>query len=775
MVPATSEIASPAWSQLWQVTALAAAVGALTWLCCRRRPHLAYVFWMLVVVKCLTPPVWSSPTGVFSWARARTSPANAHVPSPPSEVELAAAAAAPTPPERIDPPAPKASLFAAAAEIASAEQPDGSGARPSVSWAGVLAGVWMAGVVLLGAVVACKWVVLHRLVRRASISADGKWAAMAAALARRLGLRCRVRVLVTSDPIGPAVFGLFRPVVILPERLLRERTNEQIEPVLAHELVHVRRRDTLAGLLQTLAQVVWWFHPLVWWANREACRQRERCCDEEVIAGLGCRPAAYARSLLDVLELQRDLRPVLGFPGLRPVEVTRRRLEDIVKHASSFHRRTPAWCWLVLAAGLLLVVPGAGLRVAESGTGGSDNSAVQAAAEKEKPEPKRPAVLRFEPVVERTVFDDVPGSEFLIDLDTGKVFAPPEDFKPEDLKEATKWFAEHGVDAMGEGDMLLGIDMVALPTAQSNWDPQPRIFAQIEAGKPGTPIPITGHGKLPATYFFKTREGSRGVLQIVAFEPTTDDDPQKTKIRYKLLTASKSTSKENPDSELLEAQVQAARSAYQQAVRLYEISRAEPEDVYRWSKRWLEVQLQAKQKGQDRLAAGKAHLERMRRLDDQAQAKLKAGAETPERFATTHYRLEAERRLKELQVVAGMQQAARARDWAMLSPFTQVEVLGDGTVKVHYEGREYELLAIDDLETRNILESSRQQFGNLWEKRFVEDLVEVLEGMGHRPGKAVKLVLRDPQTAETRTVDRAPLTRENRQKIYRARYRNRTR
>ena len=59
------ELLGMAWAQLWQVTVLIVAVGLLVRVLCRRRPHLAYVLWMVVIVKCLTPPLWSSPTGVF--------------------------------------------------------------------------------------------------------------------------------------------------------------------------------------------------------------------------------------------------------------------------------------------------------------------------------------------------------------------------------------------------------------------------------------------------------------------------------------------------------------------------------------------------------------------------------------------------------------------------------------------------------------------------------------------------------------------------------------
>ena len=139
-----------------------------------------------------------------------------------------------------------------------------------------------------------------------------------------------------ADHIGPAAFGVFQPTIVMPEVLLRGRSLEQVEPVLAHELVHSRRGDPWVAILQLAATVIWWFHPLVWWASREMSRQRERCCDEEAVAGLGYPPAIYARSLLDVLESRRALRPFLAFVGIRPAEVTSKRMENIMKLHEKF-------------------------------------------------------------------------------------------------------------------------------------------------------------------------------------------------------------------------------------------------------------------------------------------------------------------------------------------------------------------------------------------------------------------------------------------------------
>ncbi len=164
--------------------------------------------------------------------------------------------------------------------------------------------------------------------------------------------------MLVNEPLGPMTFGWIRPAVIVPQQLIAGRPPAAIEPLFAHELVHVRRGDALVGLLQLAAQCVWWFHPLVWWANREISRERERCCDEEVVAGLACPPSIYARSLVNVLELKRQLRWLGPLPGLRPFEVTKQRLERLMTHSADFRARMPRAYWLLLLAGVLVFVPG---------------------------------------------------------------------------------------------------------------------------------------------------------------------------------------------------------------------------------------------------------------------------------------------------------------------------------------------------------------------------------------------------------------------------------
>jgi hypothetical protein len=229
---------------------------------------------------------------------------------------------------------------------------------------------WAAGTVGVLAAAAWKWLGCLRVEHWLEGNAESSLDILVANLSRRLRLRRPVRVMVTPSPVGPAVIGFLRPTIFLPQSIVRGKPYEYLEPILAHELIHIRRGDPWFGLLQLVAQSLWWFHPLVWWAGRSAGREAERCCDEAVLAELGCPAVRYARSLLDVLEQKSQLCPVPACPGVRPIDVTRKRLERIMRLGQGSQRcrsRTPWWCWiagLAVGAGLL---PGAAFVVLAGG------------------------------------------------------------------------------------------------------------------------------------------------------------------------------------------------------------------------------------------------------------------------------------------------------------------------------------------------------------------------------------------------------------------------
>src|SRR5687767_11318403 len=109
-------------TQLLQLTIVIAAVAVTTALFCRRRPHAAYALWLIALAKCGTPPVWSSPTGGFSWAWAEASqpappPAAVIAPSGSVGVERRPVMSDVPPLMAPPPPAPAVALTTAAAAV----------------------------------------------------------------------------------------------------------------------------------------------------------------------------------------------------------------------------------------------------------------------------------------------------------------------------------------------------------------------------------------------------------------------------------------------------------------------------------------------------------------------------------------------------------------------------------------------------------------------------------------------------------------------------------
>jgi bla regulator protein BlaR1 len=104
---------------------------------------------------------------------------------------------------------------------------------------------------------------------------------------------------VTDVDIEPSVARVFHPVVLLPAALLGRLSATQLDALMAHEREHIARHDNLKAHIHRLVEVLFWFHPLVWFIGRQLREERELACDEAVLER-GHDPAEYAAGILEV-------------------------------------------------------------------------------------------------------------------------------------------------------------------------------------------------------------------------------------------------------------------------------------------------------------------------------------------------------------------------------------------------------------------------------------------------------------------------------------------
>jgi beta-lactamase regulating signal transducer with metallopeptidase domain len=245
--------------------------------------------------------------------------------------------------------------------------------KPSLSWRIVLLGIWGIGVALLIARLAIAYVRLARLLQTTQTAPDeiivevGRIAA---------ALRCRraVQVRTSRQYAVPFLYGLRRPVLVLPAQMCQPAYRGQLPGVIAHELGHVGSGDFGWNAGVQAVSILLWFHPLAWRigsAHRAAC---DAVCDAISASYLG-DVQAYCRTLARVALDGAASFPAAGLAMARTCDV-RRRIAALQQRvfAAALGRRAVVGVALVGLSSITLL---AGVRLALA----AEDSALRAVAQ----------------------------------------------------------------------------------------------------------------------------------------------------------------------------------------------------------------------------------------------------------------------------------------------------------------------------------------------------------------------------------------------------------
>jgi serine/threonine protein kinase len=161
-------------------------------------------------------------------------------------------------------------------------------------------------------------------------------------------------------------------------------------------------------------------------------------------------------------------------------------------------------------------------------------------------------LISFGPVIERVVADskadfkteaERTNAATMINFDSGLLLAGPSAIWAEDAKAQRSWMQTNGVDALGvipQVNGLVGLDMKVAAVPPSAWDlvPEPDFTNQLAGVTARETTVLSGQMGSFSTWFFQTRKGRMGILQITGFT----ENPRGVKIRYKLVQNGGATS-----------------------------------------------------------------------------------------------------------------------------------------------------------------------------------------------------------------------------------------
>jgi hypothetical protein len=205
-------------------------------------------------------------------------------------------------------------------------------------WPGI---VWSVGTLILAGRVLVGRMLVNVLGRRnGRFVRDVRWrsqrhtardvAERVQAIARRLGLRRRVRLVVADGLSGPIAFGALRPTIGLPVWFTERFDRTAQDAMFAHELAHLAARDPAWRLVTDLVVTLLWWHPLAWWLRREFRAASELAADE---ASLLVRdgPSRLAACLVEIGRELTGVRPAaVGIAGSGMRSSLARRVERLL-------------------------------------------------------------------------------------------------------------------------------------------------------------------------------------------------------------------------------------------------------------------------------------------------------------------------------------------------------------------------------------------------------------------------------------------------------------
>jgi uncharacterized protein (TIGR03435 family) len=285
-------------NHLWQSTAVALIAWLLTWMLRSNQARTRYWVWMIASVKFLLP---------FSLLIAAGESLRSVIAPPVRSAALAVVM------EQLAQPFPQAVASSSAHPIATAPVAAGY-IRDLLPF--MLVMVWLIGFLVAAFSWALKWWQIRSMVRFSS----------------QMTTPAQIPAFATEQALEPGVFGILRPVLLLPVSLVDRLSPPQLNAVIAHEMCHVRRRDNLTAAIHMVIQAVFWFYPPVSWIGARLMEERERACDEAVLQS-GNQAEMYAETILNVCKFYVE-SPLACISGITGSDLKRRILRIMTEQVA---------------------------------------------------------------------------------------------------------------------------------------------------------------------------------------------------------------------------------------------------------------------------------------------------------------------------------------------------------------------------------------------------------------------------------------------------------
>ena len=139
--------------------------------------------------------------------------------------------------------------------------------------------VWIIGIVTLTLKSLGHLILLQRLKNYYLEELSDPIKKLIGSISNKLNIQKNIAAYISLKATVPMIIGHLNPVLLLPAHSVDKLSKEELNAVLHHELAHIKRHDYLINLLQTVVEILFFFHPATWWISSIIRKEREECCD----------------------------------------------------------------------------------------------------------------------------------------------------------------------------------------------------------------------------------------------------------------------------------------------------------------------------------------------------------------------------------------------------------------------------------------------------------------------------------------------------------------
>lgn len=147
--------------------------------------------------------------------------------------------------------------------------------------------IWFAGTVTMAVILLYSRIRLNRLGRSMAFIRNQEAERLFLRCKEDLGIRRRIRFVLSEKADSPMAFGLFFPVAVFPKKCLSAFSEKELSYIFYHELSHYKRGDLVCNIVCCIIRALYWFHPAVLYSLRKMRTDREIACDAAVLNCIG--------------------------------------------------------------------------------------------------------------------------------------------------------------------------------------------------------------------------------------------------------------------------------------------------------------------------------------------------------------------------------------------------------------------------------------------------------------------------------------------------------